>query len=33
MTSLAVRSRQEEQMDDPGLDPETYAAVLTGLIA
>jgi 2-polyprenyl-3-methyl-5-hydroxy-6-metoxy-1,4-benzoquinol methylase len=31
MTSLSVRSRQEEQMDDPGLDPETYAAVLADL--
>ncbi len=31
MTGLAVRSRQEEQMDDPGLDPATYEAVLHDL--
>ncbi len=31
MTSLAIRSRQEEQMDDPGLPPETYDAVLRDL--
>jgi SAM-dependent methyltransferase len=31
MNSLAVRSRQEEQMDDPGLDPETYQQVLSDL--
>lgn len=31
MTSLAARIRRDEQMDDPGLDPETYAAVLTDL--
>ena len=31
MTSLAARSRRDEQMDDPGLDPETYAAVLADL--
>ncbi len=31
MTSLSVRSRQEEQMDDPGLDPATYETVLHDL--
>ena len=31
MTALAARSRRDEQMDDPGLDPETYAAVLRDL--
>lgn len=31
MTSLAVRSRQDEQMDDPALPPETYDAVLRDL--
>lgn len=31
MTSLSVRSRQEEQMDAPDLDPATYAAVLADL--
>ena len=31
MTSLAVRSRQAEQMDDPELDPETYEKVLADL--
>jgi SAM-dependent methyltransferase len=31
MTSLSVRSRQNEQMDDPGLDPDTYATVLADL--
>lgn len=31
MTSLSVRSRQEEQMDDPGLDAATYAAVVADL--
>jgi SAM-dependent methyltransferase len=31
VTSLALRSRQEEQMDAPDLDPATYAAVLHGL--
>lgn len=29
--SLAVRARREEQMDDPGLDPAVYAAVLRDL--
>ena len=31
MTSLAARSRRDEQMDDPGLDPATYEAVLHDL--
>jgi SAM-dependent methyltransferase len=31
MSGLSVRSRQEEQMDDPGLDAETYEAVLHDL--
>lgn len=31
MTGLSVRSRQEEQMDDPGLDRAVYAAVLADL--
>lgn len=31
MSALSVRSRQEEQMDDPALDAETYAAVLHDL--
>jgi SAM-dependent methyltransferase len=31
MRSLATRSRDEEQMDDPALPPETYAAVLADL--
>jgi len=31
MTSLSVRSRQEEQMDDDGLDPAIYAAVVADL--
>ncbi len=31
MRSLAHRSRDEEQMDDPSLDPETYDEVLKGL--
>jgi len=31
MTSLAVRSRRKEQMDDDGLDPATYAAVVADL--
>ena len=29
--SLVVRSRREEQMDDPGLDPTVYQAVLRDL--
>jgi len=31
MTSLAVRSRQEEQMDAPDLPPDDYAAILADL--
>jgi 2-polyprenyl-3-methyl-5-hydroxy-6-metoxy-1,4-benzoquinol methylase len=31
MSSLAARSRRDEQMDDPGLDPETYEKVLHDL--
>ncbi len=31
MTTLAVRSRSEEQMDSAELDPETYARVLRDL--
>ena len=31
MTSLAARARRDEQMDDPGLDPEIYAEVLHDL--
>ena len=31
MTSLAARIRRDEQMDDPGLDPETYEEVLHDL--
>jgi 2-polyprenyl-3-methyl-5-hydroxy-6-metoxy-1,4-benzoquinol methylase len=31
MRSLAVRSRQDEQMDAPGLDPAVYAKVLHDL--
>jgi 2-polyprenyl-3-methyl-5-hydroxy-6-metoxy-1,4-benzoquinol methylase len=31
MTSLAVRSRQEEQMDDPALPPEVYDRVIRDL--
>jgi len=31
MSTLAVRSRAMEQMDDPALDPTIYAAVLTDL--
>lgn len=31
MTSLAARIRRDEQMDDPGLDPETYEDVLRDL--
>ncbi len=31
MTGLSVRSRQEEQMDDPGLDPAVYEKVLHDL--
>jgi len=31
MTSLAARIRRDEQMDDPGLDPETYEKVLHDL--
>jgi len=31
MRSLAVRARDEEQMDDPELDPAVYDAVLAGL--
>jgi len=31
VTSLAARSRRDEQMDDPGLDPQIYAAVLHDL--
>jgi SAM-dependent methyltransferase len=31
MSALSVRSRQAEQMDDPALDAETYAAVLHDL--
>jgi 2-polyprenyl-3-methyl-5-hydroxy-6-metoxy-1,4-benzoquinol methylase len=31
MPSLAVRSRQDEQMDSPGLDPAIYARVLHDL--
>jgi 2-polyprenyl-3-methyl-5-hydroxy-6-metoxy-1,4-benzoquinol methylase len=31
MPSLAVRSRQDEQMDAPGLDPAIYAKVLHDL--
>ncbi|HEX8526878.1 methyltransferase domain-containing protein [Allosphingosinicella sp.] len=29
--SLAVRERRDEQMDDPSLDPEVYAAVIGDL--
>lgn len=31
MSRLSVRSRQAEQMDDPGLDPDIYASVLHDL--
>jgi SAM-dependent methyltransferase len=31
MSRLSVRSRQEEQMDDPGLDPDIYEEVLHDL--
>src|SRR5688572_23319193 len=31
MPNLAIRSRQEEQMDAPGLDPAVYARVLHDL--
>lgn len=31
MADLSVRSRQEEQMDAPGLDPAVYAQVVHGL--
>jgi 2-polyprenyl-3-methyl-5-hydroxy-6-metoxy-1,4-benzoquinol methylase len=31
VTSLKRRARDEEQMDDPSLDPETYDEVLKGL--
>lgn len=31
MTSLALRARAEEQMDDPALDPDVYAQVLRDL--
>lgn len=31
MSRLSVRSRQAEQMDDPGLDPDIYAKVLHDL--
>ena len=31
MSSLAVRERREEQMDDPSLDPAVYAAVIGDL--
>jgi 2-polyprenyl-3-methyl-5-hydroxy-6-metoxy-1,4-benzoquinol methylase len=31
MADLAIRSRQEEQMDAPGLDPAVYAEVVHGL--
>jgi len=31
VTSLAARIRRDEQMDDPGLDPETYEEVLRDL--
>ena len=31
MTSLAVRARRDEQMDDPSLDPEVYQRVLADL--
>lgn len=31
MSRLAVRSRQDEQMDDPSLDPAVYAAVIGDL--
>lgn len=31
MDTLAVRSRREEQMDDPGLDPAVYERVLHDL--
>jgi len=31
VSSLAARSRRDEQMDDPGLDPETYEKVLHDL--
>ncbi len=31
MIDLAVRTRREEQMDSPDLDPEEYGKVLTGL--
>jgi 2-polyprenyl-3-methyl-5-hydroxy-6-metoxy-1,4-benzoquinol methylase len=31
VTSLAARIRRDEQMDDPGLDPETYEEVLHDL--
>ena len=31
MTSLAERVRADEQMDDPALDPDIYARVLTDL--
>jgi SAM-dependent methyltransferase len=31
MRSLAARAREEEQMDDPALDPAVYDSVLAGL--
>ena len=31
MSALAERARQDEQMDDPGLDPATYRTVLADL--
>lgn len=31
MTSLAVRTRAEEQMDDPEIDPKVYGRVLSDL--
>ena len=31
MSALAVRERRDEQMDDPALDPATYAAVIGDL--
>jgi len=31
MNKLAIRSRQEEQMDAPGIDPAVYATVLSDL--
>jgi len=31
MRSLAIRSREEEQMDDPALEPDEYGAILDDL--